>query len=253
MCMIKAERHDRIMAELARRGAVGGNELATLLNASSATIRRDIAELHANNTLLRTHGGAALPDRRQEMPYDAKVRAFLPEKRRIGAYAASLLEAGQTIGCGGGTTVMQMIRSIKRMSLHIVTNAVNVALELRDADNIDVTLTGGKLRKRTAEVVGPICERTMRDINLDVAIIGADGIHADRGYTTYDSGEAYANRTLIARAREVWILADHSKAERIHPAVIDEIGAARLLITDDGVPDDFVASMTKAGVRVVKV
>lgn len=251
--MIKAERHDRIMAELARRGAIGVQELAALLDASSATIRRDIAELDATNALLRTHGGAALPDRRQEMPYDAKVMAFLPEKRRIGAYAASLLEPGQTVGCGGGTTIMQMIKSIKRMSLHIVTNAVNVALELRDADNIDVTLTGGRMRKRTAEVVGPICERTMRDINLDVAVIGADGIHVDRGYTTYDPEEAYANRALISRAREVWILADHSKAERVHPAVIDELGAAKLLITDTAAPPAFVEAMTAAGVQVVTV
>lgn len=251
--MIKAERHDRIMAELAKRGAIGVQELAELLGTSSATVRRDIAELDEKSTLLRTHGGAALRDRREEASYGAKVMAYMPEKRRIGAHAASLLEPRLTIGCGGGTTVMQMIRSMKRMSLHVVTNAVNVALELLDTEDIDVMLTGGVMRKRTAELVGHVHDRSLRDINLDLAIIGADGIHPKHGLTTYDSEEAYANRVLISRARAVWILADHSKADQVRPAVIEEIGAVDMLITDNGAPTDFVDAIRAAGVNVVTV
>lgn len=251
--MIKAERHDLIMVELSKRGAVSVQDLAILLDASLATIRRDIAELDAANTLLRTHGGAAIRDRTTEVSYDAKIMAYLPEKRRIGAHAASLLKTDMMIGCGGGTTVMQMIGSIKRMTLRVLTNAVNVALALRDAENIDVTLTGGTMRKRTAEVVGYICERTIRDFNLDVAIIGADGIHPDHGYTTYDSEEAYSNRVLIGQAREVWVLADHSKLDAVRPAVIDTIAAATQIITDAAAPKDFVKAMAARGVRVVTV
>ena len=98
--MIKAERHDLIMAELSKRGAVSVQELARLLDVSSATIRRDISELDAADTLLRTHGGAALRDRHREVSYDAKIMAYLPEKRRIGAHAASLLEPGMMIEIG---------------------------------------------------------------------------------------------------------------------------------------------------------
>jgi len=251
--MIKAERHDLIIVELAKRGAVGVQDLATMLDVSPATVRRDIAELHANNSLLRTHGGAALADRRREVPYDAKIMAYLPEKRRIGTHAASLLAPDMTIGCGGGTTVMQMINSIKRQSLRVLTTAVNVALELRDAEDIDVFLTGGMMRKRTAEVVGHICERTIRDFNLDVAIIGVDGIDLDRGYTTFDNEEAYTNRVLIGQAREVWIVADHSKLDQVCPAVIDLIGVADRLITDDAAPKAFVDALTERGVRVTTV
>lgn len=251
--MIKAERHDVIMVELSKRGAVSVQELARLLDVSSATIRRDIAELDATNTLLRTHGGAALRDRHREVSYDAKIMAYLPEKRRIGAYAASLLEPDMMIGCGGGTTVMQMIAAIKRMSLRVLTNAVNVALELRDAEEVKVTLTGGTMRKGTAEVVGFICERTIRDFKLDVAVIGADGVDPEHGLTTYDSEEAYTNRVLIGQAREVWVLADHSKLNEVRPAVIDAIAAADLVITDDAAPKDFVSAMTERGVRVATV
>ena len=251
--MIKAKRHDLIMVELAKRGAVSVGDLATLLDVSAATVRRDIAEMDASNALLRTHGGAALPDRRREVSYDAKIMAYLPEKRRIGAHAASLLKAEMTIGCGGGTTVMQMIASIKRLPLRVLTNAVNVALELRDAPDLKVFLTGGMMRARTAEVVGHICERTIRDFNLDVAVIGVDGIHPDQGYTTFDSEEAYTNRVLIGQARQVWILADRSKLDQVCPARIDAIEAASLVITDAGAMPAQVDAITARGVRVVLV
>ena len=251
--MIKAARHDRILSELARRGAISVNELAALLGTSSATIRRDIVELDSLGTLLRTHGGAALRDRHQEVPYDAKIMAYLPEKRRIGAYAATRIKPGITVGCGGGTTVMQMIASIKRLQLHIVTTAINVALELRDAPDISVMVTGGLMRARTAEVVGHVCERTLRDINLDLAIIGADGVHPDRGFTTYDGEEAYTNRVLIERAREVWVVSDHSKLGKVRPAVIQEIGIASLLITDNGATPEQVDAIRQKGTEVVCV
>ena len=251
--MIKAARHDRILSELARCGAISVNELAALLGTSSATIRRDIVELDVLGFLLRTHGGAALRDRHQEVPYDAKIMAYLPEKRRIGAYAATLIKPGTTVGCGGGTTVMQMIASIKRLQLHIVTTAVNVALELRDAPDITVMLTGGLMRARTAEVVGHVCERTLRDINLDLAIIGADGIHADFGFTTYDGEEAYTNRVLIGRAREVWVVSDHSKLGKIRPAVIQHIAIANLIITDSGASPEQVDAIRQKGTEVVCV
>lgn len=251
--MIKAERHDTILVELAKRGAVSIQDISSLLAVSAATIRRDISELDADNKLLRTHGGAALRDRRREVSYDAKIMAYLPEKRRIGAHAASLLRPDMTIGCGGGTTVMQMIGAIKRIRLRVLTTAVNVALELRDAEDMSVFLTGGMMRKRTAEMVGHICERTIGDFNLDVAVIGADGIDPDHGYTTFDSEEAYTNRVLIRQAREVWILADRSKLAQTCPAVIDVIGAADMLITDKAAPEEFVAAMLARGVRVATV
>ena len=251
--MIRAERHERILAELARRGSVGANELAVLLDASLATIRRDIAELDERRAVKRTHGGASLPQRREELPYDAKVMAYLPEKRRIGAQVGAMLEAGSTIGLGGGTTVMQILPAIRRMELRVVTTAVNVALELRDAKEVSVTLTGGTLRRRTAEMVGHIAERTLRDINIDVTIIGVDGIDAVAGLTTFDASEAYVNRVMLEQAREVWIVSDHSKFDQILPALICPLSQVTRLITDTGATDAMIDPVRNLGVEVLRV
>lgn len=251
--MIRAERHERILSELARRGTVSAQELSKLLDASLATIRRDIAELEKAKAVTRTHGGASLPQAREELPFDAKVMSYLPEKRRIGAAAASALENGMTIGLGGGTTVMQIIPALQRHSLKVVTTAVNVALDLRIADDIEVTLTGGTLRRRTAETIGHIAERTLRDVNLDVTLIGVDGIDPEKGLTTFDSSEAYVNRVMAEQAREVWIVADHSKFGDVRPAKIMPLNAASRIFTDIGLPEETAAGYRALGIDVVRV
>lgn len=251
--MIRAERHERILAELARLGTVSAQDLSDLLEASLATIRRDIAELDTRGALKRTHGGASLPQRREELHFDAKVMSFLSEKRRIGAQVGTMIEEGSSIGLGGGTTVMQILPAIRRMRLKLVTTAVNVALDLRDAQDIAVTLTGGTLRRRTAEMVGHIAERTLRDINLDVAVIGVDGIDVTAGLTTFDSSEAYVNRIMLGQAREVWVVADHSKIGQVLPALIAPLDRAITVITDKGADDDAVAKLAAAGAKVIRV
>lgn len=139
------------------------------------------------------------------------------------------------------------------MRLKLVTTAVNVALDLRDAREVEVTLTGGMLRPRTAEMVGHIAERTLRDINIDVAVIGVDGIDARAGFTTYDSSEAYVNRVMLERAREVWIVADHSKFGQILPALICAAAQVRRIITDIGATQAMTARIEALGVEVLRV
>ena len=251
--MIRAERHERILAELARRGTISAQELAALLDSSLATVRRDIVELDARKAVTRTHGGASLPPGQEELPYDAKMMAFLPEKRRIGAQVGAMIAPGSMIGLGGGTTVLQILPAIRRMRLKLVTTAVNVALDLRGAQDVEVTLTGGTLRPRTAEMVGHIAERTLRDIHIDIAVIGVDGIDAVAGFTTYDSSEAYVNRVMLEQAREVWIVADHSKFDRILPALICPAPQVRRIITDTGATPAMIAPLGALGVEVLRV
>ncbi len=251
--MIKAERHERILGVVARRGAVSIYELSELLDASSATIRRDLGEMELRHLLRRTHGGARVPDTHDELNFAAKLTSFLPEKRRIGAAAAAYIATGQTIGCGGGTTMMQMVKALKQKSLRIVTTAIDIAMELANAEQIDVLVTGGQLRRQSCETVGCIAERTLRDVNLDIAIIGVDGLCPDRGLTTYDLAEAYVNRVLIGRARESWIVTDHSKFGVVRPAVIAPITAISRIFTNTEAPKQALVILRKAGIKVTVV
>lgn len=249
--MIKAERHDKILSELAIRGAVSVHDLATLLLVSEATVRRDLTELDDKALVERTHGGVTLPSHDDELPYQFKVTAYLAEKRRIGAMAASLLQANQVIGCSGGTTVAQVMRAVRSKAVRIVTNAVSVAMELSGAPDIEVLVTGGSLRSRTYELVGHVAERTLREVHLDIALIGVDGLSFEQGITTYNFAEANVNRELIGRAREVWVVADHSKIGQIKPAVVAPLETVDRLIVDDAISAETTTRLRAAGIDVV--
>lgn len=249
--MIKAERHDRILSELAKNGAVGVQQIAALLDVSEATVRRDLSELDEKKLVRRSHGGAALRDGHDELPYQSKVTSYLAEKRRIGAKAASLVQPHQVIGCSGGTTMTQVIKALRDKPLRIVTNAINLAMELIHAPDIEVLITGGIFRSRTYELVGHVAERTLKDVHLDIAIIGVDGLSLKHGLTTYNNAEAYACRSIIERASQVWVVADHSKLEQVRPAIIAPLERVHRLITDTGATSKLVEPYKKKGIEVI--
>ena len=249
--MIKAERHDTILSELARRGTLGVQELSSLLQVSEATVRRDLTDLDEQLLVRRTHGGVTLRDALDERPFSSKVTAYLAEKRRIGVMAASLISAGQTIGCSGGTTVIQTMKALKGKNIRVVTNAVNVAMEFAYSPETEVLVTGGFFRGRTFEMVGHVAERTLREVNLDLALIGVDGVSLERGLTTYNQAEAYVIHELLERAEEVWAVADHSKLSVVKPAVMARLDKLTRLVTDTNAPADFVARLRDKGIDVV--
>jgi DeoR/GlpR family transcriptional regulator of sugar metabolism len=248
--MRKEERFERIRSELARKGSVDGDELSALLAASRATIRRDLVNMQKLGMLRRTHGGAAALESRDELPFQSKLAAHLPEKRAIGFTAASLVREGWVIGCTGGTTVTQVVKALKGKKVTLVTNAINLAMDLAGSESLEVIVTGGVLRTRSYELVGHIAERTIQDFHLDVALIGVDGLDFTHGLSTFTIAEAHAAALYIEHAREVWVVTDHSKIGATAPALIAPLARVSRVITDSGLPQAAAESFAAAGVAV---
>ena len=248
--MTKEERFERIKSELARKGSVTGDDLAEVLGISRATVRRDLDDMQKRGLLRRTHGGAANIETRDELPFQTKLSACLPEKRAIGVTAASLIEDGRVIGCTGGTTVTQVIKALKGRRMTVVTNAINLAMELAAAESLEVIVTGGTLRSRSYELVGHIAERTIQDFHLDIALIGVDGLDLEHGISTFTIAEAHAAALYMDHAREVWVVTDHSKIGKTAPALIAPLSRVSRVITDSKVPAEFVESFARAGIAL---
>src|SRR5262245_31645276 len=153
--MIKNERFDRIRHELTLKGTVDCDELSLLLDASKATIRRDLDELHQMGELTRTHGGATRRAGENELPFHSKLVTQLEQDRPIAGLASRLSGDVAVISCTGGTTVFHLMKALKGKSVTIVTNAVNIAMELAAVDSMEVVVTGGTLRPLSYELVGP--------------------------------------------------------------------------------------------------
>ena len=249
--MQKEERFERIRSELAKKGIVDGDELAELLAVSRATVRRDLDALEEQGHLKRTHGGAQMVDSEDELPFHSKIAAYMREKRAIGIATASRVPEGAVIGCTGGTTVMAVIKSLKGKQMTVVTNAINVAMELAPSEAAQVIVTGGTLRTRSYELVGHIADRTLGDFHLDIALLGVDGIDLERGISTYTVAEAHAAALYVSQAETVWVVADHSKAGKVAPALIAPLSKVSCLVTDPGLDPGLRARFEAAGLEVI--
>ena len=149
----QSNRTSFILRELRQAGNVSVEVLRDKLEVSLATIRRDLQELEDRGLLRRTHGGAISIEPlfyeafRHDRSFQDQVGSFAEEKRRIALAAAELITPGDTIALTAGTTTTEVVRSLHTLGgITVVTNTVNVAMELSNRKDVDVFVTGGHLR-----------------------------------------------------------------------------------------------------------
>ena len=162
----KEERHAAILERLMQFESVQVTDLATLLNVSLVTLRKDLTELEKANELYRSHGKAILIN-----PYatnrnvNDKEKLFTAEKRNIGREAAQLIERDDTIILASGTTVHALARAIKPgHKLTLITASIVVSNIVAQEENIDIIQLGGMLRHSSQSVVGRRAERYLDDV-----------------------------------------------------------------------------------------
>jgi DeoR family transcriptional regulator of aga operon len=258
--MARQQRLNQILDLLARSGQVDIDDIVAELGISPATARRDLNSLAERRLVARTHGGAVAVGTAYELPLQYKIARNSDAKKAIAAAAAAMVSEGQVVGLTGGTTTSEVARALG-MSPHlegpgavpgvtIVTNALNIAYELAIRPHVKIVVTGGSARQQTFELVGPLVEKTLGDLVLDWAFLGADGIHPDYGITTIDEGEARVNRGLAKAAKRVVIVADSSKMMQARFARILDLAAADVILTAVAPPPEFRAAAQAAGTEI---
>jgi DeoR family transcriptional regulator of aga operon len=249
----KTERLGRILELLARDGAVSVAQLARELRVSEATVRRDLQALGEQRLLERSHGGAVAHGTAHELPVRYRTGRS-DEKRRIARHAAELVTDGMAIAFTGGTTTTEVARALAmRHGLTVVTNALNIAVELAVRPDLKLIVTGGVARSTSYELVGSLADATLNGLFVDLAFVGVDGVDAERGLTTQNEVEAATNRALMDRAQRTIVVADASKLGRVAFAEIAGIDRAEQLITNIGADRDEVTHLLDAGLRIIQV
>jgi DeoR family transcriptional regulator of aga operon len=248
----RAERLDGILARLASDGSVSVRELTETMGASSATVRRDLRLLEQQKLLSRSHGGAVSNGVLYELPVRYRGGQHAEEKGRVADAAAERIADAQTVGLTGGTTTTEVARRLRDRTLTVVTNAVNIASELVISETIRLVLTGGVARPQSYELIGPLADRTLEGVNVDVMFLGVDGVNAS-GATTHDEIEAQTNRKMVERAARVIVVCDSSKIGRSALSSICSLSEIDELITDVDAPKERLKALRTAGVEVVQV
>src|ERR1700733_6421954 len=255
------DRANQILHLLLQKGQSCVEDLATTIDASPASVRRDLIKLAQRGLVNRTHGSVELAGKMTYEPFrfDAafplREERFANEKRRIAIAAAEMVNEGDTIALSPGTTTTQVARSLRhREGIHIVTNAVNIGMEFSSLPNARVTLTGGSIRwPGSFSMVGATAFDSLQRLFFDKVFMGACGIHPIHGITVIESDEALILNEMIKHARQVIAVADASKLGMISAMRVCSSNQIHSIITDDSADPAVVEQFERQGVRVVAV
>ena len=254
--MLKEQRIGIVLEELSRNGIISIENLAKKMDVSHSTIRRDIEELEAQNTLRRIRGGAVAckSSTSFEPPFSARQDMFYDEKHRIAQAAHSLISTNETLLLSGGTTIHEFSKTLHDISpLYIATNDLMSAVELSHFNNVDLMVLGGSLRKSHFSLNGYFTENMVSQIHADKAFIGVDAVDFDTGFMNFSIEEIPASKLMIKASREVIVLCDHSKFNKVAFVNICKFEDVDLLITDSDIDDESLGRLKELGVEVMTV
>ncbi|QRG66548.1 DeoR/GlpR family DNA-binding transcription regulator [Brevibacillus choshinensis] len=249
--MLATERHSKILENVNKEKTVTVAELSKLLDVSEVTIRKDLIKLEQEGLLSRVHGGASIAGFLPlERSFTEKQTERMEEKARIARQALLHVQPGDTLILGAGTTTMELAKLLGQVAeLTVVTNAVNIAMELNSHGVHQVILIGGEMRAKSFAVVGAVAEDNLKKLSVYKCFIGADGIHEKDGFSTLSLAESHVNRIMMERARKVYVLADHTKFGESHFSSFADLSAVDRIITDR-LDAQMQASFLDLGVKI---
>lgn len=238
--MLAKQRQGRILEEVRRSQSVRVTDLVEQFGVSDMTIRRDLETLASSGLLHKVHGGAVasgLSRSTDEPGFEAKSAQQAREKQAIAAAAMRLVEAGSAIGLSAGTTTWAFAHDLREVAgITVVTNSIRIADVFHESQLPDqtVVLIGG-VRTPSDAMVGPLAVAALLSLHLDIVVLGVHGIDEHAGFTTPNLMEADTDRALIAAARKLVVVADHTKWGIVGLSTIAQLDEADVLITDSGI------------------
>jgi DeoR family transcriptional regulator of aga operon len=254
-------REEKIMRLLLGRGSTTIEDLLAVIGTSAPSIRRDLTRLESRGLVRRTHGGAMLVEPllyepfRYDTSFQAREQSAAAEKRRIALAAADLIQPNETVGITAGTTTTQVGRALRhRANIKVVTNAINIGMELCNQPGMRTSITGGVLPHAWSfSLTGPAAIRFMEDVYLDKVFLNVIGIHAERGCTMMEQDEALTFRAMVKQAHEVIVVADSSKLGSVSTSLICPVSDVHIIVTDTGATDEQIEPFVERGLRVLRV
>jgi DeoR/GlpR family transcriptional regulator of sugar metabolism len=251
------DRRARILELLQNRDFIEVNDLASMFDVTVQSIRRDLTIMAEAGLVLRKRGGATRP------PTGGPSRRFLDDtqinattKARIGQAAAALIKPGSVAFFYSGSTVARTAMCIPedlRTSLTVVSNSLPIMDEVSSWSDPHFVAVGGLFLQPYMAYVGPQAISTFRELNADVAIIGASGLSATSGLTTPHHLIAEVGSVIVERAHTTIVVADHTKIGRGGLTPIAPLKSIDILITDEQADSDELDALRGLGIDVRSV
>jgi DeoR family glycerol-3-phosphate regulon repressor len=214
-------------------GRVVVDDLARRFDVTPQTIRKDLNDLCERRFMARVHGGAVVASGVQNLSYDARKFVAAEEKRAIGQAAAEFIPHRSSLFINIGTTTEEVASALLgHENMLVITNNLNVAMQLYRSDNFEVIVAGGSVRRNDGAVVGSTAVDLIRHFKVDTAVIGASAIDEDGTLLDFDYREVQVAQAIMANARQVMLVSDRTKLERTAPVRIAHLGQMDVFVTD---------------------
>lgn len=246
------ERWDRIIGLVQNQGRASVEEIAQALGISPPTVRRDLARIEARGLIRRTWGGAAPARALPPGITLAESRRVHPAaKAQIGRVAAALVAPGDCILLDGGFTTHELARQLDTDDVTVVTNSLDVARLVAARRESRLVVLGGQLLVESGTLVGPATQRQLADLVADRAFLGANAISPEAGLCADIELTAETKRAMVAAARQVVVVADHSKLGRSALYRVAPVESISALVTDDRADTAILEAFRAVGVEVI--
>lgn len=247
------ERQKQILSLLSQQGRLSVAEIVTQFAISEATARRDLETLAAQGKAQRVHGGVIAAEQAPpEQPILERENEQTDEKIRIGRAAAGLVGNNETVFLGSGTTVLEIARNLRdHKNLTVITNSLPVLNTLAGIKEITVVSLGGMLRDSELSFIGHITEQSLVEVRADKVFMGTRGVSLEHGLTNDYLQETLTDRAIMKSGREVIIVADHTKVNRVSTVLLAPLSSMHTFVTDSKADRKFVQAFKRLGIKVV--
>jgi len=235
------ERYGKIIDIIKINGRVKVKELSKLFEVTEDCIRKDLKELESRGYLIRVYGGAITQKNHIDIKnIDERKNINTQEKKLIALKAIDLIEDKDIVFLDVSTINLEIAKELNNTnkSVTIVTNMIEIVLELRMNNNIKVICIGGEFNKEIGAIVGAAADRYIRNFTYDKAFIGLGGINKEAGYvSTINLEDGDTKKTIIECSTKIYLVMEKEKFnydEFYKFATLEEITA---IITEDSIID----------------
>ena len=244
-------RKAKILQVLDDRSTIEVRDLATLLDLSDMTIRRDLNALAQQGLIVRTHGGAMLPSfGNRPVSFVEKAVQHREAKEQIAQLAASEIADGDVIFMDCGSTVFALCPFIRHKPITVITNSLPIVAELITS-KVTLNLIGGEVDKNRQAVHGLTAESHIARYRADKAFIGVDGVSVANGLSANGEIEAAHTLALMRQSTQIYLLCDSTKLEQDRYLQFAPLSAVNVLVTNQEADQSVLKQYEGAGVRVV--
>ncbi len=251
--MFQDQRREKILQLLQENGSCRVQELKELFKVSEPTIRGDLESLEKSGQITRQHGGAYLNTlSTTNLPLTLPQRGNEEQKARIGKKAAEFVSNGDNIILDSGSSVTEMVKHLgDRTNLNIVTNALNIALHLGMEPSNRVLVVGGEFKPPTLSLTGEKGLDLFENLYVEKLFLATGGFSIDAGLTYPSFSDIALKRAMIASAKNVYLLADSSKLEKVLFASLGCADKIKYLLTDNGIDPEYAKRLKSMGINVI--